>query len=114
LLHRLEQVIGTSLRFLEDRHLPHRRALGVAQALAPLFPLFARPAACLPAACIVWRASPADSMLDIRLQASPQQPKHQSVSCPCGGVHIRGVRLHRAQPGIPTLRKPEAAPILPE
>jgi hypothetical protein len=60
LLHRLEQVIGTSLLSLEDRHLPHRRALWVAQALVPLF---ARHAARFAAACIVWRAGPADSML---------------------------------------------------
>lgn len=28
LLHRFEHLIGASLLFLEDRHLPHRRALG--------------------------------------------------------------------------------------
>lgn len=31
-------------------------------------------------------------MPDIRLQAHPQQPNYRSVSCGCGGVHIRRVR----------------------
>ena len=43
-----------------------------------------------------WHGPPQSppQMPDIRLQAIPQQPKHQSVSCPCGGVHIRPVRPH--------------------
>ena len=50
LLHRMEHVVGTALVLLEDRHLPHRRALWVAQAQVPLI---ARAAAAL-AALLAW------------------------------------------------------------
>ena len=59
-------------------------------------------------------------MPDIRLQAIPQQPKHQSVSCPCGGVHIQGVRAHvwaltlYGRKGIRDARTREASSPLPD
>jgi hypothetical protein len=56
LLHRLEHIMGTALVLLEDRHLPHRRALWVAQAQLPLS---AWPAAALAAGVLV-AASPVD------------------------------------------------------
>ena len=46
---------------------------------------------------------------DIRLQAHPQQPNYRSVSCGCGGVHIREVSRHSSR--TPTrLRRSSSSP----
>ena len=70
--------------------LPHRTTpITLPAACLPLV-LFGAPVPQIP--CWHGPQQSPPQMPDIRLQAIPQQPQHQSVSCPWGGVHIGRVR----------------------